>query len=274
MLLCHRTDLSLHVIHLDHQTRGDESTADAQFVRGLAERLKLPCTVAIRSDVEATMSDLPGNTSSRYRAARIALFRKVVDEANLSGVILAHHADDQAETVLHRLLRGSGPAGLAAMEREANIGGLKILRPLLPVRRETLRTFLATLDQSWREDASNDSDDYLRNRLRRLLAKEPAIAAPLLILGDACGELRNWIRSTSTVLAPEFRTPALTDQPTMLAAESARTWLVDRGLPPDQTSPAVILRLIQMATDAATPPKVHFPGGMIVRRRGAMIAIQ
>src|SRR6185437_3878431 len=144
LLLCAREDLSLHVVHLDHQTRGDDSTGDARFVRELAERLHLRCTVALRSDVEATMSDLPGNTSSRYRAARIALFRKVVEEEDLAGVILAHHADDQAETVLHRLLRGSGPTGLAAMERATNIGGLRIVRPLLSVARETLRAFLAS----------------------------------------------------------------------------------------------------------------------------------
>lgn len=271
ILLAARTDLKLHVVHLDHQTRGEESTADAAFVGELAERLRMPCTIALRSDVEATMPDLPANLSSRYRAARIALFRQVVVEENLAGVILAHHGDDQAETVMLRLLRGSGPMGLAAMEESADLGGLRILRPLLPVDRDLLRASLALTDQPWREDASNASDDYLRNRLRRLLATEPAIAGDLLALGQACQSLRAWTRRAAPKLEPVFAVKALAALPEILAAESSRAWLIERGVRPDKITPQTIAQFLAMARDAASPARAHFPGRILVRRKGGKI---
>src|SRR5205807_386086 len=132
-----------------------------EFVRHLAAAWELPCVVAQREQVEAGMKRLPANASARYRAARIAFFREVVSARNLAGLILAHHADDQAETVLQRLLRGSGPAGLAGMAERTTLAGLLVLRPLLHARREALRDWLRHIGQPWREDASNESDQYL-----------------------------------------------------------------------------------------------------------------
>ena len=94
------------------------------------------------------MTSLPKNLSARYRAIRIELFRRVVAHENLLGVILAHQADDQAETIFLRLLRGSGPAGLAGMSPRRQISGLTMLRPLLNVRRSELREFLAARGQT------------------------------------------------------------------------------------------------------------------------------
>ncbi len=160
LLLHDRRELFLHVVHLDHQTRGQASADDARFVFDLATRLSLSATIARRDEIEPNMSSLPKNPSARYRAVRIELFRRVVDAENLLGVILAHQADDQAETIFLRLLRGSGPAGLAGMSPRRQIGGLTILRPLLETRRSDLREFLAARPQEWREDASNQSDRY------------------------------------------------------------------------------------------------------------------
>src|SRR6476620_3797342 len=74
-LLRTRTDLALHVAHLDHETRGPDSTGDAHFVAQLAERWGLPCTIARRSELEPAMTDLPENPSARYRAVRLELFK-------------------------------------------------------------------------------------------------------------------------------------------------------------------------------------------------------
>src|SRR5688500_1479814 len=130
-LLRTRDDLALHVVHLDHQLRGDASAADAHFVADLAHRWNLPCTIARRDEIEPALADLPANPSARYRRLRLALFANVARAHGLSGVILAHHADDQAETVLQRLLRPSGPMGLAGMSATAHVGSLRIVRPLL-----------------------------------------------------------------------------------------------------------------------------------------------
>src|SRR4051794_16756002 len=154
-LLCDRADLSLHVVHLDHETRAGASAADAGYVRELSKRLGLACTIARRSDVEAETAHLPANRSSRYRAARFELFLRVVTEHRLAGVVLAHHFDDQVETVFQRLLRGSGPAGLGGMAEQTIVRGVTVVRPLLGVRRAALREMLEARGIAWREDASN-----------------------------------------------------------------------------------------------------------------------
>src|SRR4051812_29285928 len=149
-----RADLRCHAVHLDHETRGDASAGDARFVRELCASLGIPCTVATRSAVQATFAGaLPKNTSARFRALRLHLFRTVCAGAGLAGVLLAHHADDQAETVVQRLLRGSGPAGLTGMRPRASVAGLTLVRPLLGVSAHALRAYLRLSGRTWREDA-------------------------------------------------------------------------------------------------------------------------
>jgi tRNA(Ile)-lysidine synthetase-like protein len=272
-LLASRPDLSLHVIHLDHQTRGQASAADAEFVAELAATLQFPCTIALRQTVEQGTREFEANPSARYRAARLQLFREVVKREDLAGVILAHHQDDQAETVLHRLIRGSGPAGLAGMGSEAQLGGLTILRPLLSLRRQDLRDHLERIGQTWREDASNASDDYLRNRLRRWLADEPRLHPAMIELANACRTLRDWTTENAPALAETFSLHQLARLPDVLAFRSARTWLVAGGAPPVELTEPTLERLIEMARDAAMPARMDFPGSVCVRRQEGMISI-
>lgn len=265
----------LHVVHLDHQTRGDDSAADAAFVRELAARWGLPCTVGTRGELETRTADLPVNPSARFRALRLALFREVVAARGLGGVILAHHADDQAETVLARLLRGAGYAGLAGMEGRAVLGGLVVLRPLLGVRRAALRGHMEQVGQPWREDASNASDQYQRNRLRRVLSDRPEWVGALLELADACRALREWVRRAVPEWGERFAVGDAAASPPILARESARRWLAARGVPAAALaqSPGTIDRLVNMAIDAASPARQHFAGELLVRRRGGWIGV-
>jgi tRNA(Ile)-lysidine synthase len=274
LLLARRLpSLTLHAVHLDHQTRDGASTHDARFVAALCADVAVPCTTATRGDVESAARDLPANRSARFRALRLALFRQVCDRHGLTGVLLAHHAGDQAETVLQRLLRGVGPGGLGGIRPRARVGGLTILRPLLDVPPEALRQFLASAGRPWREDASNASPAYQRNRARRLLATRPALARSLRQTGAAMGDLSAWAAGTAPPLPDEFASRALATLPNALAAAAARRWLVARGAPPDDVSPAVVARLLAMARDAATPPRQHFPGGLLVARRAARISL-
>lgn len=273
-LLLERADLSLHVIHLDHQTRGEQSTADAEFVRHLAERNALSLTLARRDQLETCFAGLPRNPSARYRALRMELFRRTADKHGLQGVILAHHADDQAETILYRLVRCSSAAGLCGMLPQTRIGGLLVLRPLLSIGRDQLREYLGALRQSWREDASNASTQYTRNRLRALLADDPGLTAALLELSDACRDLRLWARATAPPLPERFAACELARLPDVLARQAARKWLQDRGAASTDLSEKVLDRLLDMAGDAASPPRAHFPGGMTVVRRSRMIFVR
>ncbi len=265
-------NLSLHIVHLDHQTRGQASTGDADFVANLANQLSLSITIVRRSEIEPQLTNLPKNISARVRALRIELFRRTVARENLLGVILAHQADDQAETIFLRLLRGSGPAGLSAMSGRRRLEGLTILRPLLHIRRAELRDFLTAQGQIWREDASNQSDHYARNRVRKFLQSRPDLHEPLLAIGSACAEYSKWIRISAPVLQEKFPAIALAESPRMLALVSARRWLASQGVPPAALTPAILDRLREIATDAAAPARQQFPGGVRLHRRSGWIS--
>jgi tRNA(Ile)-lysidine synthase len=269
-----RSELQLHVVHVDHQTRNGASTADAAFVADLAAKLGLPCFTTTREALEPSLRDPPNNLSARFRALRLAHFRHVVSEHRLRGVLLAHHADDQAETIFHRLLRGSSPFGLAGMHARTTIGGLTLVRPLLAVRRTELRAFLASIEQDWREDESNRSPKYLRNRIRAMLNDHAALVEPLLSLGKACAALRRQVKRSLPPLEAELSVSRLRGLPTLTGREAARRWLVARGAPPGDLPTAALDRLLTMATDAASPPRCDFPGGLRVRRRGGMLFVE
>ena len=272
-LLRTRSDVSLRVVHLDHQTRQGASAEDARFVQMLAKQWGVPCEVARLDQVMSEISDTPKNRSALFRAARLALFRRVVSERRLVGVLLAHHADDQAETILLRLLRGSGYTGLAGMSARTTIGELVILRPMLDVSRQALRDHLREIGQTWREDQSNRSMQYARNRVRLLLEKSPQVAQALIELGRESRALRRWANQLPD--PPEgMPLRALQDLPSILARQQARKWLTSRGVPAKELLPAVLDRLIAMACDRATPARQQFAGGVLVRRRKDLLCIE
>lgn len=265
----HRRDVELHVVHLDHQTRGEESTADARFVADLARGWGLPCTV--RRLEELADGAGPANKSARFRAARLKLYAQAIGEHGLEGVLLAHHRDDQAETVMHRLLRGAHAPNLGGMSVDVRVQGVRLLRPLLGVPREALRAYLRSVGQVWREDVSNASMDYFRNRIRRLLSAHPELTDALVDLHASLSVLRNWVQMAAPILADSFPARRLLDLPSILAEESARAWLVRQGCPPDALGPGSIAALLEMVRDAAAPARCQFPGRVTVRRRGGRI---
>ncbi len=270
-LLRDRADVTCHVIHLNHQTRGEASDGDAGFVRDLANQLGMDATVSTRADVEHLVTRPPSNLSAHYRMLRLALFRQTVEREGLQGVALAHHADDQAETSLHRLLRGSACGGLGAMRSHTIIGGLHVHRPLLGVSREGLRDYLAMLEQPWREDASNQSAAYARNRLRKVLGQYPQLCPAILTLGRDCSAWNDWKQTNTATLREVFNVRDLIDQPVCLARASARRWLIQRGVPQKQISTRVIARLLTLAEDAASSPRAQFPGNVLVNRHRGYI---
>src|SRR5579862_2256304 len=119
-------NLELTVLHLDHGLRGGESRADAEFVRGVAERLGWPALIR-----EARIDPLD-NLEQAAREARLAFFREAMRESRLDCVATGHTRDDQAETVLFRFLRGSGTAGLSGIRPVTRDG---VVRPLIEIRR-------------------------------------------------------------------------------------------------------------------------------------------
>jgi tRNA(Ile)-lysidine synthetase-like protein len=273
-LLVDQPGLSLHVVHLDHQTRSGASGVDAAFVRALAQQWKLPVTIQRRSALEPEVRDLPSNRSARFRTIRMEFFRRAVAEQGLGGVLLAHHADDQAETIMQRLLRGSGPRGLRGMSARATVGGLLVLRPLLKVRQSALRQVLVDRKIQWREDESNRQLNQQRNRIRRLLEQRSRLTDGLLALGESGGQWCSFLAAHAPVLEESFAANLLADLPLPVAEHAARRWLVARCGSAKEVSPAAVERLITMATDAASGPRQQFAGGVTVRRRGGRISVK
>jgi tRNA(Ile)-lysidine synthase len=155
-------DLTLSgLVHVNHGLRGDESDRDEAFVRALAGRLGVPCAVtrvAVAEEARAAHRSL----ESAARAARDRWFAEALEVLGASTVATAHTADDQAETVLLRLLRGSAARG---------VGGIRprrgwLIRPLLDVRRTALRADLLARGESWCEDSSNADRSIPRNAIR------------------------------------------------------------------------------------------------------------
>lgn len=272
-LLRTRTDLQLHLVHLDHELRDQESRDDAASVAELASRWGLPCVIARRHELQRQItSTLPANPQARYRELRLQLFRQVVGQRRLAGVLLAHHAGDQAETVLLRLVRGAGLRGLAGIPPVTQIGGLTIRRPLLGVPAEMLRTHLRQASIAWREDSSNASGKYLRNRVRAYLATRAELGTDVVRLAEQVAELNAWLAAQSPMLESSFAVAQVRGLPAILARDALRRWLTARGAEEDELSIAVVNRLRDMVEDAAAPARTHFPGGVLVGRRGGKIA--
>lgn len=272
-LLRTRSDLQLHLAHLDHELRDQESRDDAASVASLASRWKLPCIIARRHELQRQItSPLPANPQARYRELRLHLFQQVVAEHHLSGVLLAHHAADQAETVLLRLARGAGLRGLAGIPRITQIRGLTIRRPLLAVPPDMLKAHLRQADLPWREDSSNASGKYLRNRVRAYLATRNQLAADLVELAGHAADLNAWLAAQSPELESTFAVTQVRGLPAIIARDALRNWLGARGADANDLSIAVVDRLLAMVEDAATPARAHFPGGLLVSRRAGKIA--
>ena len=158
-------NLSLTVVHVNYGLRGAESDGDASFVAALCRRFKLPCLIRSLAIPPAEV----GRSLSLQACARdvrYQLFRELVDELGIDRVALGHTADDQAETVLLRMLRGAGLRGLTGMPHIRE--GL-FVRPLLGVTRCEILSYLETMELSYRTDSSNAKSIYLRNRVRHEL---------------------------------------------------------------------------------------------------------
>jgi tRNA(Ile)-lysidine synthase len=154
---------TLHAAHLDHGMR-PESARDAAFVRGLCEELEVPLATA-RIDVPARAGELGLGLEEAAREARRDFLRRTAAEQGCRVIALGHHRGDQSETFLHRLLRGSGLSGLAAMRPRSGL----FIRPLLFSSREQIRQYLAERGLTHVEDASNADPAFTRNRIRHEL---------------------------------------------------------------------------------------------------------
>ena len=199
--------VGLSAAHLHHGMRGAEADADREFVRALCSRLNLPLHEA-EADVPAVAEAAGEGLEEAARHARLQFFARLLADQAADRVATAHTADDQAETVLMKLLRGAWTEGLGGIApvlnldadgrpgREAGVG--VIIRPLLGASREQVIAFLQSRGQDWREDSTNADPAFTRNRIRSELMPlvrtfNPGIAATLGATAElAREEERRW----------------------------------------------------------------------------------
>jgi tRNA(Ile)-lysidine synthase len=186
--------------HFNHHLR-TEADADEQFVRELCKGLKIPCEVerAGSSQIAACSGE---GIEEAARRLRYDFLENTAGRLGARYIVTAHTADDQAETILHRILRGTGISGLSGMTRTRTLGHATLIRPLLGFRRADIEKYLEDLGQNYRQDASNFDCRFTRNGLRhelmQLLIRDynsQAIEA-ILRLGSLAGEMQSVVDLT------------------------------------------------------------------------------
>jgi tRNA(Ile)-lysidine synthase len=245
--LRHELGIVLSVVHFNHKLRGAESDADQVFVAGLAGEYALACH-ADSEDAAQHAAEEHISVETAARELRYGFFRHLLGEDRecdaqglkpdlilgaapsepvadgLDKIVTGHTLDDQAETVLMRMIRGAGLRGLGGIhpripveDEDGEVSG-EIVRPLLAVRRRELQRYLADIGQTWREDSSNADERFTRNRLRKLvvplLEKEfnPAVAENLAELAEIAraeqdyweNEVSGWLGTTVQWSEPEW----------------------------------------------------------------------
>lgn len=159
----HELGIEVAAVHVDHMLRGAESAADGKLVSELCEALDVPFFGGCVPVPEMLEKD-GGNVQAICREGRYAFFSEVMDEEGYNVLATAHHAEDQLETVLMQVTKGVTPSGIPI---KRNLAGGRLIRPLLPVKKESLYAYAAKHNLCFNEDPSNKSDDYMRNRFRR-----------------------------------------------------------------------------------------------------------
>jgi len=282
--------IRLLVLHLNHQLRGQESDADERFVVELASRYGFEF-LSGREDVAAQARLHGWNLEDAARRLRYQFFAGTVESGRATRVAVGHTADDQAETLLAHLVRGTGPAGLAGIYPV--IG--HVVRPLLEVRRQQLHDFLAGRQQGWREDQTNLDRTRLRARIRHVLLPQlerdfqPAIVGHLERLATlardeeafwtALLEDRFQALVTQTSAGVAIRIPDLLAPLSFLAAALRETGSLEaltkrlirrifEGLQGHrrQLTAHHVDQVIHLATGSTSGHRVDLPAGVVVER--------
>jgi tRNA(Ile)-lysidine synthase len=280
----------LVVLHFNHRIRGEESNADQEFVADLAAAYGLDF-VAGGEDVPGTAQRNRWNLEDAARRLRYEFFERAVREHRVARVAVAHTADDQAETVLAHILRGTGLTGLSGIYPATGL----VVRPLLSVRRQELREYLARLGQSWREDSSNEDTSRLRAHIRRGLLPmleqgfQPAVVEQLCRLSSlARREEEFWkqlvssLFSSVTTKEPQegisISIANLLDPLHLAGAKGRGTAAADalssrmvRGIVGElrgnrqQLTARHVDQVLRLATASASGAEVHLPGVRVER---------
>ena len=267
---------NLVLCHLNHSLRGEDADTDADFVRKLAQQFDLPCEIT-RVDVIAEAKKNRQSVELAARHARHVFFSQCAQLHACEEVLLAHHADDQAETIFFNLLRGSGGLKGMLFSSTHEIDGLELLflRPLLSITRAEIDQYLSKNGITYREDASNAEPTATRNRMRNealpllneIMGRE---IRPALLRAAAISELRDAsLRESLHDLLledPQGRLflPNLAELSPALQRIALHDYLKKSEIP--ELSHNLLERCISLITDQSIA-KINLPSGKFLRRK-------
>lgn len=258
----------LAAAHLNHGLRGEQADGDQDFCTALCQRLEVPLHTAHEDPRPVARSRGRGLEEAGRHLRRRFLAGLLDREEPLHAVATGHHRDDQAETVIMRLLRGTGPDGLAGMRQADG----RWLHPLLGVTRADILAYLQAEGQSWRQDTGNLEGDNTRARLRRELLPVargifgPGVTEAAARLADLLAADRDLLAGLTAAALAECRrgddldVPALQELEPALAARVLRTWLDAADL--EQVHVAAVLAWLDTGTSGSG---LDLPGLRLVR---------
>lgn len=274
----------LVVCHLDHRLRGGVAAADAVFVARTARQFGLP-VMAEGVDVPELARTRKLSLETAAREARQEFFARCAATHRCPRIFLAHHQDDQIETILHHFFRGSGRRGLGGMRlsSELRVGRqrLQLLRPMLPIPEATLRNWLEENGVPWREDATNLSPVHTRNRLRHeLLPLLEDILGwnfrdPVLRLSETLGTEDDYLAEQATRAMPtssaRLSVAGLRALPTALQRRVVLEWLRGKRVP--EAGYQEVREVLRLIAEEGAPPRVNLPGGFQARRTAGQLRV-
>ncbi|MDD5262981.1 MAG: tRNA lysidine(34) synthetase TilS [Methylacidiphilales bacterium] len=266
-----RLGLAPLCLHVNHGWRGRQSDADERWVRrwcrehGLKLLVKRLGRKVPRSEGEA-------------RKARWDFFNRAASRHGFRNLCLAHHADDQVETFFLQLLRGAGPEGLAGLREKRRIGSLTVLRPLLCFSKNELLRLARKWKLKWREDDSNKSPDYFRNRVRRRLlpylkklsGRDPAVLI-LRTVNVLAEENAYWEKMLPDKWPEKLSVREWKTRPPAWQRRAMRAWLASRGVgDADFDQIEAVVRLL----NREKPSKVNLSRNRFCRRRRGVLFVE
>jgi tRNA(Ile)-lysidine synthase len=268
------------VAHFHHGLRGKDADRDAEFVRELAKVVDAKF-VPGRGKTLVRAKRTKASIEEAARALRREFFAHAARKHGADVVFLAHHANDAAETMLFHLARGGGRRGLGSLRAEADlVEGVVIRRPLLAFTRSEIEKYAKARKLRWREDKSNRSDEFTRNRVRRgvLPALERAVGHDPVPVMARAGEILSaedeWMESlvADEALSAQLEVRAFRRKPLAHQRRLLRAWLAHR------TKGAVDFETIEAARalglSDTQPAKINLPRAYHLRRRAGKLFVE
>lgn len=268
------------IVIIDHQLQPGSAQVAAQAAAD--------CAALGLADLRIERVEVPATgigVEAAARSARYAALQAVAAEVGAAGILLAHTRDDQAETVLLRLARGSGSRSLSAMREVTEIaGGAPLWRPLLELPRATLRASLAVYGVTAHEDPHNADPRFARSRVRgELMPQLVEVLGAGAVEGltrsaelarqdaDALDALAAQLLADVQSAAGECELAGLAGQPVALVSRVLRLWLIAQGVPGDTLGFDQLRELVRLATDPAVRGPIRLAAGVEVEKQSGRL---